>query len=114
MSIDALVRDVRFGARTLVRTPIVTVAGVLSIGLGIGASTTVFSVVDAALYRQPPFADAQRLTILYETHARPGHETELTRWSWPSFRMLASSTHSFAAIGSVSRSTLAPAMIPRL
>jgi len=105
--IESLGRDLRFGARTLLRSPLTTAAAVLSIGLGIGASTTVFGVVDAALYRPPPFADARRLVIVYEAHARAAAETELTRWSWRRFRALAAASRSLESIGSASRAVLA-------
>ena len=50
-----LLRDIRFGFRMLLRHPTVTVISVLTLALGIGASTAVFSVVDSTLLTPLPF-----------------------------------------------------------
>jgi putative ABC transport system permease protein len=49
--LDRLLQDVRFAVRTFARTPAFTIAALLTLGLGIGANTAVFSVVNAALFR---------------------------------------------------------------
>lgn len=58
------VLDVRFALRTAVRSPLLTGAVILTLGLGIGAATGVFTVVDATLLRALPFEDADRLVFL--------------------------------------------------
>ena len=58
---DALVRDARHGVRRLVRDWRFTTAAVLILGLAIGANTAIFSVVNAVLLRDSPFADPDRL-----------------------------------------------------
>ena len=63
--------DVRRATRSLRRSPIVAIAAVVSIGLGAAAATTVFSIVDAALFRPPPFERPNELAILFMTRARP-------------------------------------------
>jgi len=60
-----LVSDVRFTGRTLARNRGFALAAILSLGLGIGANTAIFSVVNALLLRPVPYADADRLTILW-------------------------------------------------
>jgi putative ABC transport system permease protein len=57
--------DLRYGARMLRRTPLTTAAAVLTLALGIGGTTAVFSVVDAVLLRPLPYADADRLVALF-------------------------------------------------
>src|SRR5688572_13557430 len=54
-------RDVRYAARTLVRTPGFTATAVVSLALGIGANAAIFSLVDQVLVRSLPVADPERL-----------------------------------------------------
>ena len=62
-----LYADLRYGARMLRRTPLTTAAAVLTLALGIGGTTAVFSVVDAVLLRPLPYADAGRLVAVFAT-----------------------------------------------
>jgi putative ABC transport system permease protein len=62
--IDAFLRDVRYALRSLLRTPGFTVTVVLTLALGIGANTAVFSAVDAVLLKPLHFPEADRLVRL--------------------------------------------------
>src|SRR5580765_733117 len=64
--LDALARDTRYGLRRLVRDWPFTTAGVLILGLGIGANTAIFSLVNAALFRPQAFAHPERLVNIYQ------------------------------------------------
>ncbi len=68
--------DLRLAWRRLVRNPGFTVAAVLTIALGIGANTAVFTLVDTALLRPLPFPESDRLAVLWENHAGQGKERE--------------------------------------
>jgi predicted permease len=58
-------RDLRLAVRSFIRAPAFTIAAVLSLALGIGATTSVFSVVSALLLRPLPYSDPDRLVILW-------------------------------------------------
>src|SRR6266536_5503053 len=105
--LDSLLRDIRFAGRSLVRARVLSVAAILSIALGIAATTSVFSVVDAALFRPPPFPGADRLAMLFITRQRPNAPLERERWSWPRSRLLRERATSFSHVASFSLSVLA-------
>ncbi len=60
-----MMKDLRLALRSLVRSPALTVIAVVTLALGIGATTAVFSVVDGVLVRSLPFLDAERLVRVY-------------------------------------------------
>jgi predicted permease len=57
--------DIRYAIRTLLKTPALTAVIVLSLGIGIGANTAIFSVVNALLLRPLPYPDPDRLAVLW-------------------------------------------------
>jgi predicted permease len=69
---ETLERDVRVGLRQLRRNPGFATVAILTIALGVGATTAIFSVVDAVLLRSLPYRQAHRLVSLYEDKSRTG------------------------------------------
>src|SRR4029453_6380980 len=68
--------DLRYALRSFLKNPAFSVACILTLGLGIGANTAIFSVVDAVLLRKAPFADINRLVMVWETDRNTGTTRE--------------------------------------
>src|SRR5687768_7135675 len=62
---DALVQDIRYGIRQLFRQGGSSVVAVLTLALGIGVSTAIFSVIDATMLRPLPYPDPEQLVEIY-------------------------------------------------
>src|SRR5215470_2236987 len=66
LRMETLWQDVRFGARSLMKQPGFVALAVLTLSLGIGANTTIFSVVNTVLLRSLPYKDAEQLVAVWE------------------------------------------------
>ncbi len=69
---DSIISDIRFGVRGLLKRPAFTVIAVMTLALGIGANTAIFSVVNAVLLRPLPFKEPDRLMVVWERRANSG------------------------------------------
>ena len=90
---DAVRQDVRYGVRTLRRSPGFTIVAAVTLSLGIGSSTAIFSVANTVMFRPLPFADPPRLMRLWESNPEKGWPTFSA--SHPNFLDWRAQNHSF-------------------
>jgi putative ABC transport system permease protein len=97
-------RDIRYAVRSLRKSPGFSVVAVLTLALGIGANTAMFSVVNAILLRPLPFPEPGRLVHLWESAPdSPGKRNVVNPWNFLIWR---EHTHSFAGMAAVSSQEL--------
>src|SRR5438477_1923488 len=110
--LENLARDIRYGARVLRKTPVFTVIAVLSLAVGIGANTAVFSLLDTVLLRMLPVRNPEQLVVarwgaskdpgLHTTWATGGGDGHggWTRnvFSWPIFTEVRARSRTLGAV----------------
>ncbi|HYM00737.1 MAG TPA: ABC transporter permease, partial [Blastocatellia bacterium] len=98
--IESLIRDARYGLRMIARSPGFSLVVVLTLALGIGASTAVFSVVDAILIKPLPYPHAERIVLPWR-QAPPGLNLGYSEFPWGrfEFQVLARTTQTLQWTG---------------
>ena len=100
--LDGFTRDIRYALRTLSRTPAFTIAAILTLGLGIGANTAIFSLIETAMLRSLPIAQPERLVVLYHgagNQRNPGA-------NYPFFERVSAQTDVFDGVTTYRQTTL--------
>jgi len=111
--LDDLVNDVRYAVRGLVRSPTFTLAAVATLSLSIGATTSIFSVINAALLRALPYPHAERIVAVCERNTVKPNAEVCSRGgfsvdNFTTWRTVAKSFDSFAAFQEATVSVAAP------
>src|SRR5512143_691282 len=110
--------DLKYGLRTLLRTPGFTIVAVLTMALGIGANTAIFSVLESVLVRPLPYAEPDRLVLLWgDTPAQNNRRAQVSftdvedwRRSTTPFEDIAAFAHWSAVLNTGDQSQRAPAI----
>jgi putative ABC transport system permease protein len=97
---ESLLQDIRYGVRTLAKNASFTIIAVLTLALGIGANTAIFSVVNAELLRPLPFRDPGKLVRLWVTNPRSGSKSGTI--SYPDFADWRAQNQVFEGVGAYS------------
>src|SRR5258707_2162244 len=95
---EGLVQDVRYAVRRLVKTPGFTLVALITLALGIGATTAIFSVVHGVLLRPLPYTDPSRIMAVFEVNTKG----TWSRLADPNFDDFRNQNHSFQVIAKYS------------
>ena len=102
-SFERLAGDLRYALRQMRRSPGFAIAAILTLALGVGASTAIFSVADAILLRPLPYPQPQRIMRIWEK-APDGHTMNIAQKNFEDFQ---AQNHTFAAMAQYSSGTVA-------
>lgn len=92
---------IRETLRSLAKSKLLALGVVTTLAVGVAALTVSFAIVYAALFRQPPFPEANRVVVVYLTRNPTGEPSRRDRWSYRRFELLRDGQKSFEAIGNV-------------
>ena len=93
--VESMWKDVMYSTRRLVRDRAATLAIVMTLALGIGANSAMFTLIDRVLFKPAPVAEPDSLAWLLVTDARSGR---LQKFSYPGYRHLAQDDNAFSAV----------------
>jgi putative ABC transport system permease protein len=101
---NILWQDIRYGMRTLAARPVFTLVAALSLALGIGLNTAIFTLMNTILLGALPYRDSDRIVALFSID--PQHRDQLNNASVPDFFAWRDLSRSFEALGGVSNTAL--------
>ena len=93
-----MLNDIRYGIRQLIKNPGFTIVAVITLALGIGANTAIFSVVNAVLLKPLPFPRPNELVAFASTDARESGKVALSNLSYPDFFDFREQNRTFAGM----------------
>jgi putative ABC transport system permease protein len=94
---DTLFRDIRYGARSLMKRPGFTLIALIALALGIGANTAIFSLVNAVLLKPLPFAEPDRLVWVWGNIRNAGNRASVSPPDFLDYRQQNTTFEEFAA-----------------
>ncbi|HET9713514.1 MAG TPA: ABC transporter permease [Pyrinomonadaceae bacterium] len=94
---ETFLQDIRYGVRMLAKHKAFTIIAVITLALGIGANTAIFSVVNELLLRPLPFRDADRIVMLWEVTPEGRHQNSASRANFRAWRAQSTSYQYIAA-----------------
>ena len=94
---ETLAQDIRYGVRMLAKHRAFTAVAVVTLALGIGANTAIFSVVNELLLRPLPYRDAEQIVMLWEVTPEGRHQNTTSRANFRSWRTQSASYEAIAA-----------------
>jgi putative ABC transport system permease protein len=98
------IQDLRYGARMLLKRPGFSLITVITLALGIGANTAIFSVVNALLLRPLPYRQPEQLVKVFSSQPDSKKGMLPSIWSYPRFEMLRGQNQSFAGVAGFNQS----------
>src|ERR1700676_3554529 len=99
-----LLLDLRFALRALRRSPLFSMVAILSVALGIGCNTAIFTLLDQILLRQLPIKDPDKLVMLYQRGAHNGSNMGDQMHSYPMYQDFQQKAKPFAEVLSAASS----------
>ncbi len=100
---QTLIQDLRYAVRAMLKSPGFTAVAIVSLALGIGANTSIFSVVNALLLKPLPYKNADKLAQVFAEYDVTGKGVETSElWSYPKFTALRDHNESFEQVAAVS------------
>ena len=94
---ETLLRDIRYGIRSLLKRPGFTAVALIALALGIGANTAIFSLVNAVLLRPLPFAEPDRLVWVFGNIRNGGNRASVSPLDFLDYRKQNTTFEEFAA-----------------
>src|SRR5215218_6896856 len=98
-----MLQDIRYAARTLIKSPGFTLAAVVCLALGIGVNTTIFSCVQAVLLRPFPYREPEQLLAIGENNIKRGWDFNSV--SYPNFRSWQEENRTLESMGAYTGSS---------